>query len=185
LPTTAIFITTPLVGFRNYSWVDDAYVEAMMRAALAEAQAAGEAGEYPIGAVVAIDGQIVSRGRSRQRKLRSQLAHAELEALQLGGELVWERHDDAVLFTTVEPCPLCLGAAVMADVPHIVFAHPDPAVQSSLIVERIPYVAAHIETYRGGVLRAESRALFERYEPRMLDLLDGKVTRHRQAPQQD
>jgi len=162
--------------------MDEPYVEAMMRAALAEAKAAGEAGEYPIGAIVALDGEVISRGRSRQRELRSQLAHAELEALQRGGYPLWERHDDAVLFTTVEPCPLCLGAAVMADVPHIVFAHPDPAVQSAQIVERIPYVAAHIETYRGGVLQDESRALFERYEPRMLDWLDDRVVRHRQPP---
>jgi tRNA(adenine34) deaminase len=162
--------------------MEEAYVEAIMREALAEARAAGEAGEYPIGAVVALDGKVISRGRSRQRALRSQLAHAELEALQRGGDAVWERHDDAVLFTTVEPCPLCLGAAVMADVPHIVFAHPDPAVQSALIVDRVPYVAAHIETYRGGVLRDESRALFERYEPRMLDWLDDRVVRHRQPP---
>jgi len=158
--------------------VDPGYVEAMMREALAEADAAGRAGEYPIGAVVVVDGDVVSRGRSRQLELRSQLAHAELEALQQGGDVLWERHDDAVLFTTVEPCPLCLGAAVMADVPRIVFAHEDPAVQSGLIVERVPYVAGHIATYRGGVLRDESRALFERYEPRMLDWLDDKVTRH-------
>jgi tRNA(adenine34) deaminase len=170
-------MTTPLVGFRDYSCVEQAYVEAMMREALAEAEAAGAAGEFPIGAVVALDGEAISRGRSRQREVRSQLAHAELEALQRGGELIWERHDEAVLFTTLEPCPLCLGAAVMADVPHIVFAQPDPAVQSALIVERIPYVASHIETYRGGVLREGSRALFERYEPRMLDWLDDKVKR--------
>jgi tRNA(adenine34) deaminase len=170
----------PLGRFRDYSWVEPAYVEAMMREALAEAQAAGEAGEYPIGAVVAIDGEVISRGQSRQRERRSQLAHAELEALQRGGDLLWERHDDAVLFTSVEPCPLCLGAAVMADVPHIVFAHEDPAVQSAQIIERVPYVSRHIETYQGGVLRAESRALFERYEPRLLDWLDDKVTRHRQ-----
>jgi tRNA(adenine34) deaminase len=137
--------------------VDDAYAEAMMREALAEAKAAGEAGEYPIGAVVALDG-----------------------ALQRGGEALWTRHDEAVLFTTVEPCPLCLGAAVMADVPHIVFAHEDPAVQSAQIIELVPYVSSHIETYRSGVLRDESRALFERYEPRLLDWLDDKVKRHRQ-----
>jgi tRNA(adenine34) deaminase len=178
-------MTTPLVGFRDYSCVEQAYVETMMRAALAEAEAAGEAGEYPIGAVVALDGEVVSRGRSRQRAARSQLAHAELEALQGGGELLWERHDDAVLFTTLEPCPLCLGAAVMADLPHIVFAHPDPAVQSALIVERIPYVASHIETYRGGVLRDESRSLFARYEPRLLDCLDDLVERQRSTDGQD
>ena len=156
-----------------------------MRHALAEAEAAGEAGEYPIGAVVAIDGEIVSRGRSRQRELRSQLAHAELEALQRGGEPLWENHERAVLVTTVEPCPLCLGAAVMADVPHVVFAHPDPAVQSAEIIERVPYVRAHIDTYLGGVLRDESRALFERYEPRMLDWLDDRVVRHRPSKGRD
>jgi tRNA(adenine34) deaminase len=165
--------------------VENDYVEEMMRVALAEAAAAGEAGEYPIGAVVAIEGEVVSRGRSRQRQLRSQLAHAELEALQTGGDALFERHDRAVLFTTVEPCPLCLGAAVMADVPHIVFAHPDPAVQSAEIIERVPYVRAHIETYVGGVLREEARALFERYEPRMLDWLDDRVVRHRQAKDPD
>jgi hypothetical protein len=68
----------------------------------------------------------------------------------------------------------------MADVPHIVFAHPDPAVQSSLIVERVPYVAAHIDTYLSGVLRDESRGLFEQYEPRLIPYLDDEVVRHRQ-----
>jgi tRNA(adenine34) deaminase len=160
-------------------------VDVMMRHALAEADAAGKAGEYPIGAVVAIDGRVISRGRSRQRELRSQLAHAELEALQRGAEQLWQQHDRAVLFTTVEPCPLCLGAAVMADVPHIVFAHPDPAVQSAQIVETVPYVRAHIETYLGGVLEEESRALFALYEPRLLDWLDDRVVRHRQARSQD
>jgi tRNA(adenine34) deaminase len=152
----------------------------LMREALLEARAAGEDGESPIGAVVVIDGQVVSRGRSRQRELRSQLAHAELEALQRGGEPVWSRHDEAVLFTTVEPCPLCLGAAVMADVPHIVFAHPDPAVQATEIIERVPYVRSHIDTYIGGVLRDESRALFQRYEPKMIPYLDDHAARHRQ-----
>ncbi len=154
-------------------------LERWMHEALAEAGAAGRAGEYPIGAVVVLDDRVVSRGRSRQVERRSQIAHAELNALQSAGEPLWTRHDDAVLFTTVEPCPLCLGALVMADVPHVVFAHEDPAVESREIVERIPYVGSHIETYHGGVLRDESRALFERYEPRLLKWLDNEVVRHR------
>jgi hypothetical protein len=52
-------------------------------------------------------------------------------------------------------------------------------------IERVPYVGSHIDTYLGGVLRDESRALFERYEPRMLDWLDDRVTRHRQPKAQD
>jgi tRNA(Arg) A34 adenosine deaminase TadA len=114
-------MTTPLVGFRDYSCLEEAYVEAMMQEALAEAEAAGAAGEYPIGAVVAIDGEVISRGGSRQREVRSQLAHAELEPLQRGGE-----------------------------------------------------------TYCSGVLRDDSRALFEGYEPRLLDWLDDRIKRHRQ-----
>lgn len=74
----------------------------------------------------------------------------------------------------------CLGALVIADVPHVVFAHDDPAVESREIVDRMLYVWSHIETYHGGVLRNESRALFERYEPRMLKWLDNEVVRHRQ-----
>jgi tRNA(adenine34) deaminase len=160
-------------------------LEAFMRAALAEAESAGKAGEYPIGAVVVVNGEIAASGRSRQREVRSQLAHAELEALQRGGDRLLEHPDRAVLFTTVEPCPLCLGAAVMADVPHIVFAHPDPAVQAHETIERVPYVGSHIDTYIGGVLQEESRALFQQYEPRMLPYLDNEVMRHRQPMRPD
>jgi tRNA(adenine34) deaminase len=134
-----------------------------MRAALSEAEAAAAAGERPIGAVLVVAGEIVSRGRSRQNELRSQLAHAELEALQKGGEAVWERYSEAVLFTTVEPCPLCLGAVMMADVPHVVYAVHDPLVETYRLIEGSPYVARHIETYCGGVLEPESRLLVERF----------------------
>jgi tRNA(adenine34) deaminase len=160
-------------------------LESFMREALAEADAAGRAGEYPIGAVLVLDGAVIARGRSRQSELRSQLAHAELEALQRGGELLFERHDEAALFTTIERCPLCLGAVVMADVPHIVFAHPDPAVQSRLTLDRVPYIRSHIETYLGGVLRDEARTLVERYKPELLPYLDDRVARHRQRPRPD
>jgi tRNA(adenine34) deaminase len=106
--------------------LDTADLERFMDEALREADKAGRAGELPIGAVVVIGGAVVSRGRSRQNERRTKLAHAELEALLRGGEAVYTRHDEALLLTTVEPCPLCFGAAVMADVPHIVFAARDP-----------------------------------------------------------
>jgi tRNA(adenine34) deaminase len=134
-----------------------------MREALAEAEAAAAAGERPIGAVVVVAGEIVSRGRSRQNELRSQLAHAELEALQNGGEAVWQYHEQAVLFSTVEPCPLCLGATVMADVPHVIYGVDDPFMQTYRLIEGSPYIARHIRTYCGGVLVEQARALIERY----------------------
>jgi tRNA(adenine34) deaminase len=125
-----------------------------------------------IGAALVVAGEIVSRGRPRQNELRSQIAHAELEALQRAGDPLWERYAEAVLFTTVEPCPLCLGAVVMADVPHIVYAIHDPLVKTRRLIEGSPYVARHIETYCGGILEQESRRLIERYNPNSSALLE-------------
>lgn len=143
-------------------------LECFMREALKEAEAAGEAGEYPIGAVLVIGGEVVSRGRARHAEARSQLRHAELNALLAGGEKLWQDFDQGVLFTTLEPCPMCLGATVMADVPHIIFALPSRVVHSAHTVRENPYVRRHIRTYMGGVLEAESRRLMARYHPELL-----------------
>lgn len=97
--------------------------------------------------------------------------HAELNALLAGGHALWEQYARAVLFTTVEPCPMCLGAVVMADVPQIIFAAHDAVVQSRHTVTHNPYVRRHIQSYYGGVLEAESRALLARFNPRMLDYI--------------
>jgi tRNA(adenine34) deaminase len=147
------------------SWLTTSHLEAFMREALAEAEAAGEAGELPIGAVLVIDGEIVSRGRARHRETRSQVAHAEMNALLAGGEALWERFERGLLVTTCEPCPMCLGAAVMADVPHVAFAVQDAVVHSAHTVETNPYVRRHIRTYRGGVLEAEVRSVIARFDP--------------------
>jgi len=138
---------------------------------LDEAARAGDAGDLPIGAVLVIDGQIVSRGRSQQHTQHSQIMHAELHALLHGGIMLWKHYERAVLFTTVEPCPMCLGAVVMADVPHIIFAAHDEVVQSRHTVAHNLYVRRHIQSYYGGVLEDESRALIARYNPVMLEYI--------------
>ena len=140
-------------------------LNAFMREAIEEAEQAGLAGELPIGAVLAVNGAIVSRGRARHRASCSQLMHAELQALLSGGTPLWQSYESAVLITTMEPCPMCLGAAVMADVPHIVFGAHDSAVDSRLTVDTVPYVRRHIRTYHGGVLEDEIRALIMRFDP--------------------
>ncbi len=141
---------------------------AFMRHALDEAEAAGKAGQLPIGAVVVIDGEIISRGRARHKELRNQLRHAELNALLDGGEPLWKDYDRAILFTNVEPCPLCLGAVVMADVPHVVFALEDKVVYSQQTIQANPYVKRHLRSYYGGVLADESAAIVGRYSPDLL-----------------
>ena len=145
-----------------------------MREALAEAEAAGEAGQLPIGAVLVLDGEVVSRGQNRHLERRTQLAHAELEALLEGGEAVWSRHDDCVLYTTVEPCPMCLGAMVMADVPNVVFAAHDANAGIHHMGDNA-YVARHIRSYEGGILERESLDLIARYDPELLAFIMGSA----------
>lgn len=143
-------------------------LEKFMREALAEADAAGQAGELPIGAVLVLDGEIIARGRARHHEYKSQISHAELNALLAGGDKLWTDFRRAVLFTSVEPCPMCLGAVVMADVPHVVYALPDENVRSRVTIEANPYVRRHIKSYFGGVLEAESIRIFEKYRPKEL-----------------
>jgi tRNA(adenine34) deaminase len=146
----------------------DLGLEKFMYEALVEADAAGQAGELPIGAVLMLDGEIISRGRAQHGRSRSQLSHAELNALLSGGEKLWTDFERAVLFTTVEPCPMCLGAVVMADVPHVIYALHDRVVKSKLTLEANPYMRRHIKSYFGGMLEEESARIFGKYRPREL-----------------
>lgn len=147
-------------------------LELFMQKALLEAEAAGQAGELPIGAVLVIDGEIISRGRACHQAARSQIRHAELNALLNGGERLWTDYKRAILFTTVEPCPMCLGAIVMADIPHIIFAKHDQVVHSKLSVETNPYIQRHIKSYYGGILEEESTQILARYKPQELKYIE-------------
>ena len=98
-----------------------------MDLALAEARQAVERGEVPIGAVVAIDGEVVAARHNQREGTADPTAHAEILALRdAAAARGTSRLDGAVLVTTLEPCPMCAGAAVMARVARVVFAAEDP-----------------------------------------------------------
>jgi len=101
--------------------------EQLMRAAIEEARAATAHGDVPIGAVVAIDGEIIARGRNERELHQDPTAHAEVLALRRAAEHVghW-RVLDATLYVTLEPCSMCAGAIVLARVPRVVFGASDP-----------------------------------------------------------
>ncbi|MCY3578270.1 MAG: nucleoside deaminase [bacterium] len=99
----------------------------LMDLALAEARRAVERGEVPIGAVVAIDGEVVAARHNERLSTNDPTAHAEILALRdAAAARGTSRLDGAVLVTTLEPCPMCAGAAVMARVARVVFAAEDP-----------------------------------------------------------
>jgi tRNA(adenine34) deaminase len=98
-----------------------------MAVALAEAALAPDHDDVPVGAVVIVGDQIVAR-RHNERELRNDpTAHAEILALRRAAEQLgtW-RLDDATLVVTLEPCPMCAGAAVLARVRRLVFGAFDP-----------------------------------------------------------
>ena len=98
-----------------------------MELALAEARRAAGRGEVPVGAAVAIGGEVVAVRHNERESTSDPTAHAEILALRdAAAARGASRLDGAVLATTLEPCPMCAGAAVMARVARVVFAAEDP-----------------------------------------------------------
>jgi tRNA(adenine34) deaminase len=101
--------------------------ERWMGVALAEAAAAGQAGEVPVGCVIVREGTRLASGRNRRQELADPTAHAEILALRAAaaGAGSW-RLDGATIYVTLEPCPMCAGALVLARVRRLVFGAADP-----------------------------------------------------------
>ena len=94
---------------------------------MAEARRAAELGEVPIGAAVAIAGEVLAARHNERLSTNDPTAHAEILALRDAAAAQGSsRLDGAVLATTLEPCPMCAGAAIMARVGRVVFAAEDP-----------------------------------------------------------
>jgi tRNA(adenine34) deaminase len=101
--------------------------EILMRAALAEARAAAEAGEVPIGAVAVIDGTIVGRGQNRVLRDVDPTAHAEIVAMRAAAQATQNyRLVDCELYVTLEPCAMCAGAIMHARLSRLVYGAADP-----------------------------------------------------------
>jgi len=130
--------------------------EKWMQIALAEADSGAEAGEVPVGAVlVGADGKEVARGHNAPRKLCDPTAHAEVLTLRRAAQRVGAyRLPGTTLYATLEPCALCMGAALQARVRRIVFGASDPkGGAAGSVVDLTHQVALNhqIET-TGGVL---------------------------------
>jgi tRNA(adenine34) deaminase len=98
----------------------------LMQLALDEARAALDHDDVPIGAVVVVDGAVVARRHNERERLGDPTAHAELLALRDAAAAVGSsRLDGATLVSTLEPCPMCAGAALMARVDRVVFGADD------------------------------------------------------------
>ena len=98
-----------------------------MQAALAEARAAAEAGEVPIGAVAVHNGEIIARGQNSVIRTSDPTAHAEIVALRAAATALSNyRLNGITLYVTLEPCAMCAGAMIHARIDRLVYAAADP-----------------------------------------------------------
>ena len=98
-----------------------------MQYALREAEKASEAGETPVGCVIVHEGQIIGKAHNQRETLQDPTAHAEILAItQAAAHFKSWRLEDARLYVTLEPCPMCAGAIILARVAHVYFGAHDP-----------------------------------------------------------
>ena len=129
-----------------------------MRMALAQAQAALEHDDVPVGAVIVRNGEVIGRAHNQRELLRDPTAHAEMVALtQAAGAVQSWRLTGATMYVTLEPCVMCAGALVLARVDSLIYGAEDPkagAVHSLFQICEDPRLNHRLKV-TGGVLAEE------------------------------
>jgi len=137
-----------------------------MRQALVLADRAAELGEVPVGAVVVVEGQVVGRGHNHPISSHDPTAHAEVVALRDAGKTLGNyRLSGAVLYVTVEPCLMCVGAMIHARVATVVFGAPEPkagALESTQHAHEQPSLNHRLAVV-SGVLASQCRDRMQRF----------------------
>lgn len=137
-----------------------------MKEALKQAKKAADIGEMPVGAVIVHNGIVVSRGYNKRESRRNALLHAEIIAIErackkLGG---W-RLPNCEMYVTLEPCPMCAGAALNARVSHIYYGAYD--VKSGCAGSRINLLDMNLCNYSipvtGGIMAEECSELIKSF----------------------
>ena len=131
-----------------------------MRYALNRALEAGDRGEVPVGAVVVVDGELVSEGWNAPISSNDPTAHAEILAIRRAAAQVGNyRLTGATLYVTIEPCLMCVGAMVHARIARLVYGAPEPkagAIESAMRALEHPTLNHRFEV-TAGVLADEAR----------------------------
>lgn len=135
-----------------------------MELAIEEAKKAYDLDEVPIGAVVVLDGEVVGRGHNEKETRQDATAHAEILALRQAMENLgaW-RLTGAVLYVTIEPCVMCVGALIQSRVARIVFGARDSKFGGVVSLHHLADDARHNHRmeYTEGILADEARKLMQ------------------------
>ena len=154
----------------------------LMRCALEEASKAAQAGEVPIGAVVAKGGKILAVAHNERETTKDPTAHAELLALRRAAAQTksW-RLTGCTLYTTLEPCPMCAGALHAARISRLVYAAPDPKAGAAGTLYDLPADSRLNHTFptKSGLLETEAAALLRNFFQRHRRISTRKVPHNR------
>ena len=135
--------------------------EYFMKKALQEAEKAYANGEIPVGAVIAVNHQIIAKTYNQTERLQDVTAHAEMLAITAAAEYLGTKYlKECTLYVTLEPCPMCAGALAWSQIGKIVFGASDVKKGFSLIENQLLHPKTIIEK---GVLAHESQALLQRF----------------------
>lgn len=140
--------------------------EELMREALSEARLAFEEGEIPVGAVIALEGEIIARAHNLREQTGDPTAHAEVLAIRAAAQALGGRRlKQCTLYVTLEPCPMCAGAMVMACLNKCYFGARD---ERQGCCESVYALAADPAFYHrvpciGGLLEEESSNLLKEF----------------------
>jgi tRNA(adenine34) deaminase len=137
-----------------------------MKQALREATLAYEEDEVPVGAVVVCKGTIIGKGHNQIERLQDPTAHAEMIALTAASNhLESRRLEGCTMYVTLEPCPMCAGAIVLARIPTLVFSAFDPKAGACGTLYNITHDKRlnHIVHIVSGVCDRESEELLKSF----------------------
>lgn len=135
--------------------------EYFMQQALAEARAAADEGEIPVGAVIVSDNLVVARAHNLTERLHDVTAHAEMQAFTAAAEYFGGKYlNDCTLYVTLEPCVMCAGAAGWAQLGRIVYGASDPKRGFMQLGRTMLHPRTEVT---GGVLDAECERLLKEF----------------------
>jgi len=124
-----------------------------MKQALREAEKAYDKEEVPVGAVIINENTIIARAHNYTERLNDSTAHAEMQAFTSASEYIGGKYlNECTLYVTLEPCPMCAGAAYWTRIGKIVYGSPDPKKGYSLISKTMLHPKT---TVKRGVLKEE------------------------------
>ena len=154
--------------------------EDYMRLAIQEARLALKEGNRPIGCVLVLNNKVVSKGHNKIYSSHNRLAHAEIIALETAKDTLFENMGKATLYTTYEPCPMCLGACIICRLKKVVFGVDLDDSGATHLKDAFPLSFSQTEfqtEFVGGILQDECEQVYREDKLNITDFQKAKLNK--------